>query len=307
MNILHMKYAVEIAKCGSINKAAESLLMNQPNLSRAIKELEASLGVKIFERSAKGMIVTRDGETFLKYASNILKQVDEVEAIFKKSASNKKKFSISVPGASYISEALSNFSLELRNEEDIEIFYKETNTQNVIKNILEEGYRLGIIRYAAYLDKQYKEILEEKGLAHELVAEFRNVLVMSKDSPLAKREKITYKDLENYIEISYADFYAPSMLSSEEKNENIYSCIKRRMFVFERASQFDVLEKNPRSFVRTSPVPEKVLSRYGLVQKYCSDDTNMYKDLIIRKEDYRLTEIDGIFITELCKSKRGTF
>ena len=43
------------------------------------------------------------------------------------------------------------------------------------------------------------------------------------------------------------------------------------------------------------------------MQKYCSDDTSMYKDLIIRKEDYRLTEIDGIFITELCKSKREVF
>ena len=58
MNILHMKYAVEIAKRGSINKAAERLMMNQPNLSRAVKELETSIGIKIFERSAKGIPVT---------------------------------------------------------------------------------------------------------------------------------------------------------------------------------------------------------------------------------------------------------
>ena len=90
-----MKYAVEVAKCGSINKAAEILLMNQPNLSRAIKELEASLGVEIFSRSAKGMVVTPEGETFLRYATSILKQVDEVEGLFKKSTTDKKKFSLS--------------------------------------------------------------------------------------------------------------------------------------------------------------------------------------------------------------------
>ena len=84
-----MKYAVEVAKCGSINKAAEILLMNQPNLSRAIKELEASLGVEIFSRSAKGMVVTPEGETFLRYATSILKQVDEVEGLFKKSTTDK--------------------------------------------------------------------------------------------------------------------------------------------------------------------------------------------------------------------------
>ena len=40
MNILHLKYAVEVAKAKSINKAAEALYMNQPNLSKAIKDLE---------------------------------------------------------------------------------------------------------------------------------------------------------------------------------------------------------------------------------------------------------------------------
>ena len=61
MNLLHMKYAVEVAETGSINKAAEKLYVGQPNLSRAIKELENSLGISIFERSAKGMILTPDG------------------------------------------------------------------------------------------------------------------------------------------------------------------------------------------------------------------------------------------------------
>ena len=78
-----MKYAVEVAKYGSINKAAEMLLMNQPNLSRSIKDLERSLGVKIFVRSTKGMVPTPEGETFLHYANSILKQVDEIEGIFK--------------------------------------------------------------------------------------------------------------------------------------------------------------------------------------------------------------------------------
>ena len=65
MNILHMKYAVEVAKAGSINKASENLLIAQPNLSRSIKELETDLGISIFDRSAKGMVLTPDGEEFI--------------------------------------------------------------------------------------------------------------------------------------------------------------------------------------------------------------------------------------------------
>ena len=66
MNVLHMKYAVEVARAGSINKAAEELYMAQPNLSRCIKELEADLGIAIFERSPKGMTLTPEGEGFIR-------------------------------------------------------------------------------------------------------------------------------------------------------------------------------------------------------------------------------------------------
>ena len=52
MNILHMKYAVEVAKVGSLNKASEVLLVATPNISRSIKELEGDLGISIFERTA---------------------------------------------------------------------------------------------------------------------------------------------------------------------------------------------------------------------------------------------------------------
>ena len=82
MNLLHMKYAVEIAEAKSINRASETLFVGQPTLSRAIKELEQNLGIKIFDRSAKGMFLTPDGEVFIRYAKAILKQVDEVEAAF---------------------------------------------------------------------------------------------------------------------------------------------------------------------------------------------------------------------------------
>ena len=60
MNILHMKYAVEVARIGSINKAAEQLFIAPPNLSRSIKELEADLGIAIFERTSRGMTLTSD-------------------------------------------------------------------------------------------------------------------------------------------------------------------------------------------------------------------------------------------------------
>ena len=58
MNLQYLRYALEISRTGSISKAAENLSVAQPNLSRAVKELEGSLGISIFERTRTGMTVT---------------------------------------------------------------------------------------------------------------------------------------------------------------------------------------------------------------------------------------------------------
>ena len=303
MNILHMKYAVEVARVGSLNKAAETLLIAAPNVSRSIKELEADIGISIFERTTKGMELTPEGEEFINYAKGILNQIDEVENFYKKGSAKKQKFSISVPRACYISEAFSQFSKSL-SKEAAEIFYKETNSQRTIRNMLEHDYKLGIIRYAENYDKYFKAMLEEKGFCYEMVTEFTYSLIMSADNPLSQKETITFDDLTDYIEIAHADPYVPSMPLSKVVKEELPDNIDRRIFIFERASQFDLLSNNPETFMWVSPAPESLLKRYNLVQKKCVDNKKIYKDVLIYKNGYKLSKLDRQFITELCESKR---
>lgn len=303
MNVLHMKYAVEVAKQGSLNKAAESLLIAQPNLSRSVKELEAELGIVIFTRSAKGMVLTPEGEEFIGYASEILKQIDQVDKMYKEGAPKKQRFSISVPRASYISEAFAQFSKTL-SAGSSEVFYKEANSQRTIQSVLNNDYKLGIIRYGEKDDKYFKLMLEEKGLAYEMVTEFSYCLVMSEASPLAEKENIGFGDLRDYIEISHADSDVSPLSLSRTVKEELPDNISRRIFIFERVGQFDLLSENPQTFMWVSPLPEKILKRYGLVQKKCQDNKKMYKDVLIYQEGYRLTEADKRFITALCDVKR---
>jgi DNA-binding transcriptional LysR family regulator len=304
MNLLHMKYAVEIAETNSLNKAAEKLYVGQPTLSRAIKELEASLGVVLFDRSAKGMFLTPDGEVFVRYAKAVLKQVDAIEEMFGGRTVSKKRFSISVPRTSYVADAFAKFSTLLDPNEEVEIFYKETNSMRAIKNILQEDYKLGIIRYAENYSHYYKTMMEEKNLDYELITEFRYVLLMNKDSDLATKKKITYDDLKDYIEIAHADPYVPSLSLAEVKKEELPDNSRRRIFVFERCSQFELLNQNPQCFMWVSPVPESLLKRYGLVQKSCNENKRVYNDVLIHRKDYEFSALDKLFIEQLIKSKR---
>ena len=303
MNLLHVKYALTVAKTGSLSKASEELLIAVPNISRSIKELEADLNITIFERTTKGMQLTLEGEEFLGFAKGILEQIDQVENYYKHGAPQKQKFSISVPRACYISEAFSQFSKSLT-KDAAEIFYKETNSQRTIHNILKHDYKLGIIRYAENYDKYFKTMLEEKGLCYELVTEFSYSLIMSADSPLAQKEDITFDDLTEYIEIAHADPYVPSMPLSKVVKEELPDNIDRRIFIFERASQFDLLSNNPETFMWVSPAPKKLLERYNLVQRKCNENKKVYKDVLIYKNGYKLSKLDKEFITQLCESKR---
>ena len=298
MNLLHMKYAVEVARLGSLNKAAESLMIAQPNISRSIKELEADLGITIFQRSAKGMVLTPDGEEFMDYARDILRRIEKMEQSYRDGSHKKRKFSIAVPRACYISTALSAFSKQI-GDSDVEIYYKETNSKKTIKKLLENEYKLGIIRYAENYDKYYQNMLEEKGLACEVVAEFSYVLLMSRNNPLAAKESVSYDDLSGYIEIAHADPYVPSLSMSKVVREELPDNIGRRIFVFERASQYDLLAENPQTFMWVSPASQEILDRYHLVQRPCNGTKKIYKDVLIYHKGYELTKLDKCFLSSL--------
>lgn len=304
MNLLHMKYAVEIARTNSINKAAETLYVGQSALSRAVKELENGLGITIFERSAKGMFLTPDGEVFIRQAEGVLEQVESLEKMFSEGAVSKKRFAVSVPRADYIIEAFTDFTKLVDKDMRVELFYKETNSMRTVKNVLSDDYKLGIIRYAEHFDRYYKEMLEDKGLEYELVAEFRYMLVTSAESPLASLDKISHTDLKGHMEIAHGDPYVPSLPAAEVRKEELGDDCERRIFVFDRESQFELLSGNTDTYMWMSPVPKATLERFGLVQRDCADNARVYKDVLIHRKDYALTELDNLFISRLIAAKR---
>ena len=81
MNFLHLKYLIEVEKYESISKAAQHLYINQPRLSKIIKEIEEEANIKIFERHNKGVVPTTKGREFLSQAKKIVQEVDYLKNI----------------------------------------------------------------------------------------------------------------------------------------------------------------------------------------------------------------------------------
>jgi DNA-binding transcriptional LysR family regulator len=305
LNTLHLKYIVEVAKTGSITLAAKNLYMNQPNLSKAIKELETNVGIDIFKRTSKGIVPTKKGEEFLSYAKNILAQVEEMEALYKTDQKNKITFSLSAPRASYISHAFTMFIEKMDKTKELDINYKETNSMKTIKKVAEDEFHLGIIRCQKNHESYFLNFLSDKGLKFETIWEFECLILMSKDSPLAALESISYNELNKYIEIIHGDLTIPYLSSTEAvKNEN-EKYQKRRIYVYERGGQFDLLNQITDSYMWVSPLPQKLLERYGMIQRKCNAGTPLYRDILIYQKGYQLTSLDKEFINEVNNVKAG--
>lgn len=73
-----LQYLIEVANCGSISKASETLFISQPSLSKAIKQLEQELNVTIFERNSSGVALTKAGKHIVTKAQKILADYDEL-------------------------------------------------------------------------------------------------------------------------------------------------------------------------------------------------------------------------------------
>jgi DNA-binding transcriptional LysR family regulator len=299
MNILHLRYVVEVEKTGSITQAADNLYMGQPNLSKAIKELETTLDITIFKRTSKGVVPTKKGKEFLCYAKNVLSQIEEMESLYKPEKSNKQRFSISIPRASYITHAFTKFVKILDQKREIDVNFKETNSMRTINNIIEGEYNLGIIRYQTIFEKYFLDLLQEKELQYEVIWEFEHLAVMSNQHPLANCNEVNYSQLKDYIEIVHGDLTIPSLPFSEIKKLQQAEHLKKHIYVYERGSQFDLLSNIPLTYMWVSPIPTELLKCFGLVQRQCKVADCKYKDVLIYRKGYRFNKLENQFIIKL--------
>lgn len=305
MNLLHLKYAVVVAETNSVTKAAEILFTAQPNLSRAIKELETGLGISIFRRTPKGIFPTPQGEEFLIYARRILAQVDAMEAMYKSGVEKVPQFSISVPSAGYITLAFSNFCKGLESSKRAELIFASATQTRTISNVTDNGYNLGILRCRNSQEQNLKALLIEKDLRFELICEFIPVMTMSAAHPLKDKEIIEHSDIYGCCEIAVADTNAPSLQLSIARKNDIDFDTTQHIFMGDCSSALSMLNNVRTSFIFSSPMPEQELKNRGLIQRTYAPANTVYRDILIYKSGYQLSSLDNAFIDELMKVKRS--
>ena len=297
MDLSDIRNVLAIEKYGSITRTAKELKIAQPNLSKSIKDLEKEFGIVIFERSVKGVQVTLDGQRFINFAKKIQSPVNEMRDFYLSEAKKKATFRISFPRASYISHAYMNFVKSLPKDIGIALSVMETNSTEAVKNIVEQGYELGIVRYDICHEDYYMALFKLRKLACMEILESDYRIIFSGKSPLARKERIHLSDLAGMTEIIHGDTRLPNGnyvdVSEEEEQEG------NRIFVYERGSQFELMNVLENAYMWVSPMPEETLEREGVVERKVVDSKRRIKDVLLYNEGHKFDTFEEEFIGHL--------
>jgi len=304
VNLLSLKYVIEVDKAKSISKAAQNLFMGQPNLSKAIKELERELGITIFRRTAKGVAPTREGAEFLSHASTILSQVDELESMYKVPEEKSIRFSVSVPRADYISCAFTDFLSRMKRGAPLSVSFKEANSMTAIRDVTAGKSNLAIIRCPNLFEGDYLSFLEEQQLRREVLWEYSMGILMSKHHPLAPLSEIPYGALVNYTEVAYGDFEAPASSCAQTIAETPMQPSAKCIYLYEQGTQYQLLREVAGAYLWSPPVTKPFLEKNELVLRHCSISSLGSKDLVVYPKDYELNAWEKMFVQSVKSAAR---
>ena len=220
MKLQQLRYVVKVAECGSITEASRRLFVSQPSITASIRDLENEMGVHIFERTNKGVIVSEEGETFLGYARQVLDQADLLEGKYKGASEQVPHFSV---GCQHYSFAVNAFVDVIREFDAARYDFtlREEQTHEIIEDVAHMKSELGIL----YLSEHNREVIERMLAANELV--FEGLFCATPHHPLADHASVTLEDLEDYPFLSYEQgsynsfYYSEELTSTFERRKNI--------------------------------------------------------------------------------------
>lgn len=202
MTLQQLKYAVTVAECGTISAAAEKLFISQPSLTNAIRELESEMGVTIFSRTNRGVIVSREGEEFLGYARQILSQAQLLQERFSGREQGEKRFAVSSQHFNFTVLAFSRLVQNFRGPR-YSFHFRETTTYEVLEDVSQLRSEVGILALNEDNERFLRRMFGKLGLEFTELKRVQAELFVSAEHPLAGRRFVTVEDVRPYPCITF--------------------------------------------------------------------------------------------------------
>ena len=279
MTLQQLKYIVTVAETGNITEAAKRLFISQPSLTNAIRELETEMQITIFKRTNKGVMISNEGDMFLSYARQVLEQANLLEEQFKNTNKQSPRFSISCQHYSFAVNAFVDVIREFdANRYDFTL--RETQTYEIIEDVSRLRSEIGILYTSSKNEEIILKLIKQNGLKFEELFVAQPHVFICANHPLANREALDLKDLEEYPYLSFEQgeynsfYFSEEILSTLDRNKNIK--------VRDRATLFNLVI-GLSGYTVSSGVISKELNGENIIAKPLQVDEYMRVGIITQK------------------------
>lgn len=201
MTLQQLKYIIGVSEIGSLNKASEKLYVSQPSLTASIKEVESEFNVQLFNRSSRGISLTNEGKEFVQHARQIYAQYESLLDDFDPSRKRRKKFAVSCQHYSFCVKSFINLMNKMKAEDSFnqyEFAINETRTLTVIEDVANMRSEIGIINLNDFNRNYIIKVLNSNELEFTPLVSCNVYVYLWKKHPLAKKEFITFDELNDY-------------------------------------------------------------------------------------------------------------
>lgn len=214
MTLQQLKYALTIADCGSMNEAAKQLFLSQPSLSETIKELEQEIGLQIFLRSNRGIVITPEGEEFLGYARQVTEQFGLLRSRYV-DKQTRETFSVSMQHYTFAVKAFVE-TVKAAGIDSYEFAANETTTYDVMENVRNFKSEIGVLYLNDFNEKVMTKYIHEKGLEFIELFTCDTYVYLWSGHPLAGKSVISMEELDEYPCLSFDQGKNHSLYLAEE-------------------------------------------------------------------------------------------
>ncbi|BFM17976.1 hypothetical protein R50073_41590 [Maricurvus nonylphenolicus] len=207
-----LRYVVSIAQAHSITAAAKALSISQPALTRSIAEVEEELGIQIFQRLPRGMVLTEEGEKFVNRARILINDLDALSKDFRSGTENaRKKLRIGIAPGVYLTLAAPSIADFAAEHLEIDIVTSVGRPQEVVPR-LATG-EVDVVLSTTYYMSHWPDIVVEN------ITELQFAYLTRKGHPVEHQEGIPEIEVMKYPAILPAstDWMHQDMAALNEK------------------------------------------------------------------------------------------
>ena len=307
MDTNNFRYFVAVARCGSINQAAKSLYISQPQLSHIIKSIEDDAGMKLIMRTRQGSKLTPAGEEYLKHCEVILNEMENLRNFINKAQVDSTRLLVSMTRFSHTSECFNEICRRHQSMPKMHFCLKEASTTDVIADVTDGTSDIGVLNFSGQNKKMMYENFESRELSFTPLTAFRPYVSLSASHPLLagkKRGEIDIADLLDYGFVRYLGQYEDFIyhIAMQEGSINLNES-EKVIYVNDRQEQMHLISVTDFYTIGISEFTYQD-SSYGVVAVPLKHTSAQLQFGIVTRKNAQLSSLEQEFIDEVTRMYR---